>query len=149
MAIRCQSVRSWRAPLASFHLSVVATLKRTIRRPSLVVRTSGSAPRLPIRVTRLTVTVNCKRKTRRRKRAGSRITGHGHRRPRLSRQAILSLPSLGFKYPGGLGAEPPPLRRKDVTGHATANSERDLAIGLPAARTGRCRRAHGATLAGA
>jgi hypothetical protein len=36
-----------------------------------------------------------------------RITGRGHRRPRLSRVAIITLSSAGFKYPGGLGAAPP------------------------------------------
>ena len=40
-------------------------------------------------------------------RAPGRITGRGHRRPRLYRGAMLTLSSLGFKYPGGVGAEPP------------------------------------------
>ena len=47
-----------------------------------------------------------KRTTRRPGGHPGRITGRGHRRPRLYRQAILSLSSLGLKYPGGLGAEP-------------------------------------------
>jgi hypothetical protein len=32
-----------------------------------------------------------------------RITGRGHRRPRLSRVAIVTLSSAGLKYPGGWG----------------------------------------------
>ena len=40
-------------------------------------------------------------------RAPGRITGRGHRRPRLYRARIVALSSLGFKYPGGMGAEPP------------------------------------------
>ena len=31
-----------------------------------------------------------------------RITGRGHRRPRLSRLKTLQSTSLGFKYPGGV-----------------------------------------------
>jgi hypothetical protein len=39
-----------------------------------------------------------------------RITGRGHWRPRLYREAIANLSSAGLKYPGGLGAAPPCLR---------------------------------------
>ena len=46
-------------------------------------------------------------------RAPGRITGRGHRRPRLYRARIVTWSSLGFKYPGGLGAEPPCWRDRD------------------------------------
>ena len=36
-----------------------------------------------------------------------RIIGRGHRRPRLHREAIVTVSSAGGKYPGGMGAEPP------------------------------------------
>jgi hypothetical protein len=36
-----------------------------------------------------------------------RITGRGHRRPRLYRTATLTFSSLGFKYPGGFGGRAP------------------------------------------
>jgi hypothetical protein len=46
-------------------------------------------------------------------RAPGRITGRGHRRPRLYRARIVTWSSSGFKYPGGLGAEPPCWRDRD------------------------------------
>jgi hypothetical protein len=46
-------------------------------------------------------------------RAPVRVTGRGHRRPRLYRARIITWSSLGFKYPGGLGAEPPCWRDRD------------------------------------
>ena len=46
-------------------------------------------------------------------RAPGRITGRGHRRPRLYRARIVTWSSLGFKYPGGLGAEPLCWRDRD------------------------------------
>src|ERR1700684_1125216 len=53
---RCHSVRSLRSPLAlSFQLSDVATDMLATRVPSLVERISGSRPRLPIRITLLTL----------------------------------------------------------------------------------------------
>jgi hypothetical protein len=39
--------------------------------------------------------------------APGHITGHGHRRPRLYREAIVTWSSAGFKYPGGLGGSAP------------------------------------------
>ena len=39
-------------------------------------------------------------------RAPGRITGRGHRRPRLYRARIVTWSSLGFKYPGGWGQSP-------------------------------------------
>src|SRR5947209_15342353 len=56
MTTRCHSVFSLRSPVAlSRQLSEVATRKLTIGRPSCVRRTSGSAPRLPTRITLLTL----------------------------------------------------------------------------------------------
>src|SRR5665213_1068128 len=53
---RCHSVRSLRSPLVlSFQLSEVATDILATRVPSLVERISGSRPRLPIRITLLTL----------------------------------------------------------------------------------------------
>jgi hypothetical protein len=39
-----------------------------------------------------------------------RITGRGHRRPRLYREAIVTMLSAGFKYPGGNGGSAPILQ---------------------------------------
>ncbi len=56
MTTRCHSVRSLRSPLVlSRQESVVATLRLAIGRPSWVRRISGSAPRLPTRMTLLTL----------------------------------------------------------------------------------------------
>src|SRR3954451_15731273 len=53
---RCHSVFSLRSPVAlSRHVSEVATRRLTIGRPSWVRRTSGSAPRLPTKITLLTL----------------------------------------------------------------------------------------------
>src|SRR5271169_5351405 len=53
---RCHSVRSLRSPeLRSRQLSEVARLRLAIRVPSLVERISGSRPRLPTRMTLLTL----------------------------------------------------------------------------------------------
>ncbi len=52
----CHSVRSLRSPvLRSRQLSVVATEKETTRSPEGKVRTSGSRPKLPMRITLLTL----------------------------------------------------------------------------------------------
>ena len=52
---RCHSVFSRRSPVAlSRQLSLVATRRLAMARPSWVWRISGSAPRLPIRMTLLT-----------------------------------------------------------------------------------------------
>src|SRR3970282_243730 len=51
----CHSVRSCRLPSRSFHTSEVATERRATALPLLVKRTSGSLPRLPTRMTLLTV----------------------------------------------------------------------------------------------
>src|SRR5271168_2904822 len=56
MTTRCHSVRSLRSPVVlSRQESVVATLRLAIGRPSWVRRISGSAPRLPTRMTLLTL----------------------------------------------------------------------------------------------
>ena len=56
---RCHSVFSLRSPLdLSRQLSLVATLRFTTGRPSFVLLTSGSAPKLPIRITLLTLRHN-------------------------------------------------------------------------------------------
>src|ERR1700719_134854 len=56
MTTRCHSVFSLRSPVVlSFHDSDVASLKFATGRPSWVRRISGSAPRLPIRITLLTL----------------------------------------------------------------------------------------------
>src|SRR5664279_2530910 len=53
---RCHSVFSLRSPVVlSRQLSDVATLRFAIGRPSWVRRISGSLPRLPIRITLLTL----------------------------------------------------------------------------------------------
>src|SRR5262249_23144663 len=53
---RCHSVFSRRSPVAlSRQVSEVATRKFAIGRPSCVRRISGSAPRLPIKITLLTL----------------------------------------------------------------------------------------------
>src|SRR3954466_6311701 len=53
---RCHSVFSLRSPeFLSRQVSEVATLRLTIGRPSWVRRTSGSLPRLPTRITLLTL----------------------------------------------------------------------------------------------
>src|SRR5476649_253915 len=53
---RCHSVFSLRSPVVlSRQLSEVATLRFAIGRPSWVRRISGSAPRLPIKITLLTL----------------------------------------------------------------------------------------------
>jgi hypothetical protein len=52
--MRCHSVRSLRSPDAlSFQVSLVARVRLTILLPACVVRTSGSLPRLPMRMTLL------------------------------------------------------------------------------------------------
>ena len=52
---RCHSVRSLRSPDArSLQVSLVASVKLTILLPAWVVRTSGSLPRLPMRMTLFT-----------------------------------------------------------------------------------------------
>src|SRR5918992_2304643 len=48
---RCHSVFSWRVPLASFHERLVASENVATRLPPVVERTSGSFPRLPIKLT--------------------------------------------------------------------------------------------------
>src|SRR5471032_1693329 len=48
---RCHSVFSCFAPAASFHARLVASENVATRLPPVVERTSGSAPRFPIRVT--------------------------------------------------------------------------------------------------
>src|SRR5215217_2510630 len=48
---RCHSVFSCLAPDASFQVRLVASEKVATRLPPVVERTSGSFPRLPIRVT--------------------------------------------------------------------------------------------------
>src|SRR5690349_14784352 len=56
MTTRCHSVFSFRSPDdLSRQVSDVATLSWTIGRPSWVRRTSGSLPRLPTRITLLTL----------------------------------------------------------------------------------------------
>src|ERR1700712_4089091 len=56
MTTRCHSVFSLRSPLArSFQLSLVASARFTILLPSCVERISGSLPRLPTRITLLTL----------------------------------------------------------------------------------------------
>src|SRR5690348_7954916 len=56
MTTRCHSVRSLRSPeLRSRQLSDVATERLAIRVPSWVERISGSRPRLPTRITLLTL----------------------------------------------------------------------------------------------
>src|SRR4029077_18802372 len=50
----CHSVRSWRLPSASFQTSEVAIGNRATAFPLLVKRTSGSLPKLPIRIALLT-----------------------------------------------------------------------------------------------
>ena len=53
---RCHSVRSLRSPDArSVQFSLVASVRLTIFEPLCVVRTSGSLPRLPTRITLLTL----------------------------------------------------------------------------------------------
>src|SRR5262245_58207387 len=63
MTTRCHSVRSRRSPVAlSRQVSEVATLKLATGRPSFVRRISGSFPRLPTRITLLTLpamTLSC------------------------------------------------------------------------------------------
>ena len=55
---RCHSVRSLRSPDGlSFHWSLVARLKLTILPPFCVLRTSGSLPGRPIRIT---LPANCR-----------------------------------------------------------------------------------------
>src|SRR5579884_3314888 len=56
MTTRCHSVLSLRSPVAlSRQVSDVATRKLTTGRPSCIRRTSGSAPRLPTRMTLFTL----------------------------------------------------------------------------------------------
>src|SRR5918998_5614055 len=50
---RCHSVFSCRDPLASFHERLVASENVATRFPPVVERTSGSFPRLPIKLTLL------------------------------------------------------------------------------------------------
>src|SRR4051812_16006156 len=52
--MRCHSVRSCRCPFLSFQLSLVATRSSQTPCPLGVYRMSGSAPRLPTRMTLLT-----------------------------------------------------------------------------------------------
>jgi hypothetical protein len=47
-----------------------------------------------------------------------RITGRGHRRPRLSRVAIVTLSSAGLKYPGGWEGAAPPCSQPDRGGQS-------------------------------
>ena len=54
-----------------------------------------------------------------------RLTGRGHRRPRLYRDAIVIWSSAGFKYPGGLGAAPPCLRPDQGGNQAGSVMQRD------------------------
>src|SRR3954469_15121940 len=54
MATRCHSVRSWRLPSRSFQVSDVATRRLTTSSPLGIERDSGSAPRLPTRITLFT-----------------------------------------------------------------------------------------------
>src|SRR5947207_15066855 len=56
MTTRCHSVRSRRSPeVRSRQLSEVARFRLAMRVPSLVERISGSRPRLPTRITLLTL----------------------------------------------------------------------------------------------
>src|SRR4051794_37251816 len=54
MTTLCHSVRSWRSPSLLFQLSDVATRMLTTSPPLLSDRDSGSAPRLPTRITLFT-----------------------------------------------------------------------------------------------
>src|SRR3982751_5467420 len=54
MVTRCHSVRSWRLPSRSFQFSDVATRRLTTSTPLGMERDSGSAPRLPTRITLFT-----------------------------------------------------------------------------------------------
>src|SRR5215210_3008591 len=54
MTTLCHSVRSWRLPSLSFQLSLVAIRMLTTSPPLFSDRASGSAPRLPIRITLFT-----------------------------------------------------------------------------------------------
>src|SRR6185295_10005500 len=51
----CHSVCSWRWPFLSFQRRLVARVKLATGCPEGVDRTSGSRPRLPIRITLLTI----------------------------------------------------------------------------------------------
>src|SRR3984957_9346426 len=56
MTTRCHSVRSFRSPVCrSFQVSLVATDRLAILVPDCRVRISGSLPRLPTRITLLTL----------------------------------------------------------------------------------------------
>src|SRR5436190_8246778 len=54
MTTLCHSVRSWRSPSLLFQLSDVATRMLTTSPPLLSDRDSGSAPRLPTKITLFT-----------------------------------------------------------------------------------------------
>src|SRR3954452_12166005 len=58
MTTLCHSVRSWRFPSRSFHCSEVATRMLTTSPPLLSERASGSAPRLPTRITLFTPAIS-------------------------------------------------------------------------------------------
>src|SRR5690349_21594676 len=104
MTTRCHSVRSRRSPeLRSFQFSDVARLRWTILVPSWVLRVSGSRPRLPIRITLLTLPampLPSRRVLARRDPAlHRRLHGRADRSPLLSNVLALFIPHrpLGIK----------------------------------------------------
>src|SRR6185295_14719750 len=151
--IWCHSVCSWRWPLLSFQRRLVARVKLATGCPEGVDRTSGSRPRLPIRITLLTIvpfssgleSVTVSQPSRR---PGRRADGRGRNflRPYINGKNAfhLSTSFLGVGEGGGRGGRrdrlrPAGLRRRRARGRSREGARGGREAGRPARLRGRSR----------
>src|SRR5690242_9303042 len=135
MTTWCHSVRSWRLPSRSFHCSEVAIRMFTTSPPLLSERDSGSAPRLPTRITLFTPAISCSSKSRSDRNPVGRSCREIGQREQISHHEKRPLPAVGLPPRDGDGRDA--LRREHEPGEKGEGGGQRPAVMQPVLKPGR------------
>src|SRR6478672_82958 len=114
MATECHSVFSWRLPSRSFQVSDVAIRRFTTSPPLLNERDSGSAPRLPTRITLFTPAMSHSSQSGGDRNPVGRASCEIGQREQISHHEKRPLPAIGLAPGDGNGGDA--LRREHEPG---------------------------------